>query len=40
MVETHDYLHSERAFLWFKILLVLATIIIFGYLFCASRPCY
>jgi hypothetical protein len=39
MVSKYD-IHSDREFFWFKMLLVLAIIIIFGYLFCTARPCY
>ncbi|MHC4475007.1 MAG: hypothetical protein ACYTEL_05150 [Planctomycetota bacterium] len=40
MVGRHSDLWGERVFFWFKILLVLAIIIVFGYFFCKARPCY
>jgi hypothetical protein len=40
MVGRYDCMHGDRVFFWLKVLLVLAVIIIFGYLFCTARPCY
>jgi len=40
MVSRHHHIDSDRVFFWLKMLLVLAVIIIFGYLFCKARSCY
>jgi hypothetical protein len=39
MVGRHN-VYGDRVFFWLKILLVLAVIVIFGYLFCRARACY
>jgi len=40
MVGRRNYIEDDRLFEWLKLLIVLATIIIFGYLFCMPSVCY
>jgi hypothetical protein len=40
MVSKRNYIEDDRLFEWFKLLIALATIVIFGYLFCIPSACY
>jgi hypothetical protein len=40
MVGKRNYIEDDRLFEWFKLLIVLATISIFGNLFCIPPACY
>jgi hypothetical protein len=40
MVGKHNYIEDDQFFEWLKLLIVLATIIILGYLFCMPSVCY
>jgi hypothetical protein len=40
MVGRQSHIYHDRAFFWFKLLLALLIIAVFGYLFCRARACY
>jgi hypothetical protein len=40
MFGRHNYIQDDRLFEWLKLLIVLAAIIIFGYLLCTPSVCY
>jgi len=40
MIVQKHYIWKSRDFSWFELLLALAIIIIFGYLFCMPHACY
>jgi hypothetical protein len=40
MIGRHDIIKDEWLFELLKLLLALATIIVFGYLFCRTHACY